>query len=162
MEQFLLRAKVEEYEYLEGQYVPRWAEGYLNLVGVTETGPKFTFAEPIKGECLSHIHNKNGEERYIYEPVEHALFDKKTVSRWTGILDKNGKKIFEGDIVRFRMFKGEPDYVGVVKYDTPVCLYILTGILPGGTPYEVQVSSRDKSTFEIIGNRWDNPELVEV
>lgn len=160
MEQFLLRAKITEWEHIDCNYVYRWAEGYLNLVGFTETGPKFSFAELEKGKCVSYIHTRKNGERYVYRPVEHGSYLKDTVSRWTGVFDKNGKKIFEGDIVKFHMFKGESDYVGVVKYDAPNCLYIFTGVMPGGTPYEVQVSSRDKSTFEIIGNRWDNPELL--
>lgn len=161
MEQFLLRAKIEEWEYIEGRYVSQWIEGYLNLVGITEDGPKFTFVEPIKGECVLHHHTRNGEEHYVYKPVEHSRFLKNTVSRWTGLYDKEGRKIWEGDVVKFRMFHDEPDCIGVIKYDTPICLYMLVGVMPDGWPFEVQVSSRDKDTFEVIGNRWDNPELVK-
>lgn len=147
MEKFLLRAKVEEYEYLEGKYIPKWVEGYLNLVGITETGPKFTFAEPVKGDCISHIRRKNGEETYVYECVEYAVFFKDTVSRWTGLHDKNGKKIFEGDVVldyygrqahveffdgRYLPFNAYPEYKCIIPIDC-----------------------------EVIGNRWDNPELVK-
>lgn len=161
MNKFLLRAKVEEWEHIEGRYVLRWAEGYLNLAGITETGPKFYFAEPVKGYCVMHHHYKNNEH-YIYKPVEHSHFLKDTISRWTGIFDKNGKRIFEGDIVKFHMFHDEPDWIGVIKYDDPICLYMIVGEMPNDDgPFMVQVSASKKSSFEVIGNRWDNPELVK-
>lgn len=162
MEHFLLRAKVTEWEHIDGNYVSRWAEGYLNLVGFTETGPKFSFAELEKGECVSYFHTRKNDERYVYKPVEHGRYLKDTVSRWTGIYDKNGKKIWEGDIVKFHMFHDEPDWIGVIKYDDPICLYMIIGEMPNnGGPFMVQVSASNKSSFEVIGNRWDNPELVK-
>lgn len=161
MERFLLRAKVEEWEHIEGRYVFRWAEGYLNLEGITEKGPVFSFAELGKGTCVSYIHTRKNGERYVYKPIEHSRYLKDTVSRWTGLCDKNDKKIFEGDIVKFNAFHDEPDWIGTVTYDERLCLYLLVGIMPDGGQFEVQVSAKDKTTFEIIGNRWDNPELVK-
>ena len=162
MDQFLLRAKVEEWEHIEGRYVFRWAEGYLNLEGITEKGPVFSFAELAKGECVSYIHTRKNGERYVYKPVEHSHFLKDTISRWTGLLDKNGKKIWEGDIIKFHMFHDEPDWIGVIKYDDSICLYMIVGEMPNNEGrFEVQVSSKKKSTFEVIGNRWDNSELVK-
>lgn len=83
-----------------------------------------------------------------------------TIGQFIGIHDKNGKRIFEGDIVKFHMFRDEPDYVGIIKYDSSVCLYLLVGNNPSLGMFEVQVSSRDKSSFEVIGNIHDNPELL--
>lgn len=161
MEKFILRAKVEEWEHIDGHYVFRWAEGYLNLEGITEKGSVFSFAELEKGRCISHMHTRKNGERYVYKPVEHSHYIKDTISRWTGLCDKNGKKIFEGDVVKFYAFHDEPDWTGTVTYDERLCLYLLVGIMPDGGPFEVQVSSKDKTTFEVIGNRWDNPELVK-
>ena len=49
-----------------------------------------------------------------------------------------------------------------IKYDAPICLYMIVGEMPNnGGPFMVQVSASDKSLFEVIGNRWDNPELVK-
>lgn len=87
--------------------------------------------------------------------------DSVSVGQYIGIQDKNNQKIFEGDIVKFHMFRGEPDWVGVVVYDS-TCLYILVGNTSDKVPFEVQVSARDKSTFEVIGNVIDNPEILEV
>ena len=92
-----------------------------------------------------------------------------TVGQFTGLTDKNGKKIFEGDIIKFHKYRGEPDWTGVVKYE--YCSYIAVGRMPlayekriGEEPYfssfEVQLSGIDKATINVIGNIHDNPELI--
>lgn len=93
-----------------------------------------------------------------------------TVGQYTGLTDKNGKRIFEGDIIRFQKFKDEPLWIGVVVYEN--CLYIAKGVMPlsyekregekaAKHGFEVQVSGINKSTIEVIGNIHDNPELMK-
>lgn len=147
MEQFLLRAKVDEWKHIEGRYVSRWAEGYLNLEGITEKGPVFSFSELEKGECVSYIHTRKNGERYVYKPVEHGHYLKDTVSRWTGLHDKNGKKIFEGDIVL--------DYYGRQRW-----VEFFDGRYLPFNAYP-EYKSLSASQCVVIGNRWDNPELVK-
>lgn len=90
----------------------------------------------------------------------------KTVGQYIGIDDKNSKRIYEGDLVYFKAFRGEPHWIGEVVYDESCATYIFKGVMPyrydsnNESPFEVQISSRDKDTFEVIGNKWDNPELL--
>ena len=83
-----------------------------------------------------------------------------TVGQFTGLTDKNGKKIFEGDIVR----SYDPDYpesqmdCGVGQVEFYAGLWYVSG--------EVHNSLYDLSTIsckelEVIGNIHDNPELLE-
>lgn len=94
-----------------------------------------------------------------------------TVGQFTGLNDKNGKKIFEGDVIQFHKFRDEPDWVGIISYDQ--CQYVVTGKMPLAykkpmdgeafhCPFEVTVSGIDKATIKVIGNIHDNPELLEV
>ena len=92
-----------------------------------------------------------------------------TLGQYTGLTDKNGKKIFEGDIIQFHKFRYEPDWTGVISYER--CQYVATGKMPLAyekpitaeafyCPFEVDVSGIDKATIKVIGNIHDNPELL--
>lgn len=77
----------------------------------------------------------------------------KTLGQYTGLTDRNGKKIFEGDIVNWRFSPC------VVKWDSINACYSLyqKGI--------TKISGFNADTmklFEVIGNIYDNPELLEV
>lgn len=78
-----------------------------------------------------------------------------TVGQFTGMSDKNGKKIFEGDAVRVSNDYFCSDFV--CRWDEPNIEFMLANKhesfgLGYVAPYEV----------EVIGNIHDNPELVEV
>lgn len=79
---------------------------------------------------------------------------RETVSEYTGLTDKNGKKIFEGDIVQYD--KDGATYEIVFAEDCGVTKFC-SRFIPDGTLGYVN-QRRDK----VIGNRWDNPELLEV
>ena len=70
--------------------------------------------------------------------------DPSTVGQFTGLTDKNGKRIFEGDILVLRT--GIPY---IVKFEDGG--FVLTGTT-------IPIHHADK--FEVIGNIHDNPELL--
>lgn len=72
----------------------------------------------------------------------------------TGFTDKDGKDIFSGDIVmsRYGLFKG------VITLKRDIGAYVIRMI---GYKDSVRLSAAANTT-EIIGNRWENPELLEV
>lgn len=80
--------------------------------------------------------------------------DQKTVGQYTGLTDKNGTKIFEGDIVKYG------DTVHNVVFEQR-----------NGTAYFGLVYStletlsfgyyQDLKQIEVIGNIYDNPELMK-
>jgi hypothetical protein len=71
--------------------------------------------------------------------------------QFTGLLDKNGKEIYEGDI-----FEGSFSSVYKVKWDDETCSWYVHDVTRGlGFPL------RKIENLEIIGNIYENPELIE-
>lgn len=87
----------------------------------------------------------------------------KTVGQYTGLKDKNGKKIFEGDILRFT--RGGNEYIGKVVYEQRICgldLWYNEVVGAYGEKATFRISLTEPTKLEVIGNIYDTPELLEV
>ena len=97
--------------------------------------------------------------------------DRETVGQYTGMKDKNGKRIFEGDIIRTHYANTiATDFVEQVVFHNGrlTSLYKLHGpgngkmfaTLPDGVPYLPQEKTAYRGWCEVIGNIHDKPELL--
>ena len=88
--------------------------------------------------------------------IIHYKVDKKTVGQFTGLLDKNGKEIYEGDIVHLDSWK--PNAMQIKFIEAAFCLADENGEYLGDIHY-IQHAQVNQCT--VLGNIHDNPELLE-
>lgn len=87
-------------------------------------------------------------------PETWCEIDEETIGQFTGLLDKNGKKIFEGDIVLSP--SGKPMVISWNKKFASFCLD-----RKGWAFSHWFGEACDPQEIEIIGNIHENPELLE-
>ena len=114
--------------------------------------------EWVQGDLLHPDLYGNGYSIEDFTKEKNNCFDviPETVGQYTGLTDKNGNKIFEGDIVKTDKFS-EPNKQYVIKYDLQFGAFI------GQDKYNAYFVTfdGDSDQFEIISNIHDNPELLK-
>ena len=128
-----------------------WMEGYYAIIGKR----KVIIAYP------EMFYDENGKEVYANE-IKDVDFE--TICRYTGLTDRNGRKIFEGDIVNCREKRGAAFWRCKVQWnETRVRFDVIT--VDCAFPMCLDGCGRDipieGSDYEVVGNIFDNPELME-
>ena len=132
---------------------------------------------------------KDYSDQWVYGDLIHKRHDKEsvliqdhkglgsdvdtiTIGQYTGLKDKNGKEIYEGDILRGNEYPfncdGVDNYFAEIVWADNVCgFYIVTHKKPNSTVRGIahgnwsQLDKEDIESFEVIGNIHDNPELIK-
>lgn len=173
MREILFRAKILETEFQNvqcswGRKNGDWVEGFYYVRTECVCGG-YEYCECDGFD--QHLISVEGEDEYPIDPD--------TVGQYTGLTDKNGKKIFEGDILKIEStVKGEPIEAKYGIYEQ--CKRIDYAVVQedektGGYKLKVYHNGRYKRIAkfdvahiyfyykaEVIGNIHDNPELLEV
>ncbi|MDV7874496.1 YopX family protein [Enterococcus gallinarum] len=101
----------------------------------------------------------------IENASEWYWFKEVVLMQSTGLKDKNGVEIFEGDIVKVTDEDEAYSYISVVKNYAEEGYPAFDIEYPSDWDYESNVLSTimggDYETIEVIGNVWENPNLLE-
>lgn len=126
-----------------------WVEGFYFCMTHTDGRHTHHFIIPL------------GADLSLGTPVEkiQVEVDQSTICQCTGLKDKNGKLIFENDILSGHIdveFPEDETRKRVVWHENGWCTNET-----GCDDYE-KLDDFDSENFEVIGNVFDNPELLEV
>lgn len=118
-----------------------WFYGY-----VQEYHEKF-----CKRICVCPVSIRTSKDSLLYEVKEE------TIGQFTGLHDKNGKEIYEGDTIKIT---GSNEAKHVAYSDKEAAFGIQ---YPNGDffAFVFDITGISEDCFEIIGNIHDNPELLE-
>ncbi|MCM1159363.1 MAG: YopX family protein [Bacteroidales bacterium] len=101
----------------------------------------------------------DGENTDLYA-TEWYEADPGTICQYTGLKDKNGKEIYEGDILSGQMYH---DYGEYGEYVPEKCVVKWDGKRAAFAPvYWWSRYNHDIRNYEIIGNIYDTPELLKA
>ena len=108
-----------------------------------------------------HIGPVSCQRAYIIPEYASSLYvnevDPSTVGQYTSLKDKNGKRIFDGDIAK--VLQGKDKDIAYVGFENGAfMLYPKTGNIYERTLWEYWYNDWD---VEVVGNITDNPELLE-
>lgn len=116
-------------------------------------------------------HWQMNDIQYFGQLINNPKYE---LMQFTGLLDKNGKEIYEGDVIGgtsylygYELKNGRQfDYFGVVEWgaqaDVGLCWMVSNKQGSWELRQTVHRNDIDYCTGEIIGNIYENPEMLEV
>jgi len=90
-------------------------------------------------------------------PHQYHVYGDMIPMLYTGVKDKNGKKVFDGDILRSDITNA----IMLVTWDAENCRYIGKEPYKGGSFFYHKIDDHVVLTAEVIGNIYENIDLIK-
>lgn len=129
-----------------------WVKGFFII-------EEYSSLKDVRPAIIPVIENGSGlwgeKNESDYDTYE---IDPETFCQYTGLLDKNGKKIWENDIcIIHSSHIDEEDGYFIIKWDDDKARYILDGV-----GLSVDFDNFYAYECEVVGNVFDDPELLKT
>ena len=147
-DRYLFKAKRKNWQELPKD--EQWVQGYLFDDGF-ENGRVFV------GSFVIEKYNGTACDDWAVTGINFYEIDPNTICRCTGLKDENGKQIWENDICNYYNSE-DKDGIGIIKNDYVLWIDGTISMRHKMTPlFYLQC----KDEWKVIGNIFDNPELME-
>ena len=129
----------------------------IKFRGFNNSNSEWTYGNLVIVDGKYHIIDQEEYE----EVSDYTLVDKSSVGQFTGLYDKNGTEIYEGDILY-----NEQIHKKTEKYKTPiknfiVCFKVCGFECKSTVGEKIALLRYNTKFFEVIGNIYQNPELLK-
>lgn len=104
--------------------------------------------------CTTEETEKSGKRSMPVVRIANYDVDEETVGQFTGMKDKNVRKIYDGDILCYRDKKGKEYRFEVIFVDGAFCFSHF------GNKTFTELREHDLNKYTVEGNIHDNPELL--
>lgn len=132
-----------------------------------EKGPKWAEVSPVRWVYGNlQVPSGEGVGYYMWDKIDGSLYqvevDPETIGQFTGLYDKNGNEIYEGDILSYA-WETEPDVPSPnndyleVRFVRGVFAFLWNGDLDD----ECTIDAPTLCWATVVGNIHDNPEMLK-
>lgn len=135
-------------------YNGKWVEGYI-YQEIPETYTTYIMPSDLYNGYEYEVPDLCGDDMYRLQFEKYYEVIPESVGQYTGLKDKNGVEIYEGDIVAEEK-RDEEDNIYICEFDNTDAKFVFCSPLDGESLEENNFAS----DLKVIGNIYQNPELL--
>lgn len=150
-DRYLFKAKKKNWQELPKD--EQWVQGYLFDDG-------FKNGRVFVGSFVIEKYNGTACDDWAVTGIDFYEIDPNTICQCTGLKDKNGKLIWENDIASYSDLITRDKKTICIEWNKIQASFVRKYRSPMGLQY-LYLDEYIASRMEVIGNTFDNPELLE-
>lgn len=127
----------------------------IKFRGIDNANDEWIYGSLVKVDEDYHILEEGETQAHAYNRV-----DKDSIGQYTGLKDKDGKEIYEGDILRYKRNDISEENFKLYWNEEESAFYLQNILYPNDD--DIAVKYYKIENFEIIGNIFENKELLKT